>query len=177
MAYKLFEDIWVTINNPQALRDKFVDALKPAYGVDYTIQKTVAKYVDPYNAAVVGLTTVNVINSTGYPEGEHFLIMAMRGLSGANATLAASAWVAGISDALTINGNFNVINSGSVELKNVPFTVFQPGSNYPDSGLFLLEKPIFWKAQTSLQMVASFPTAPSTTNQNIRVELMGIKLI
>lgn len=176
MAYKIFENILAVVNNPHMIRDRFVDALS-YYQADYAVSKTVAFYIDPYNGVAVGNTTLNIINQVSYPESEHFLICGIRGLSGAAASLAQSAWVAGISDALTINGSFNLINSGTTEIKNMPMTAFQPGTNYPDSGLLLLEKPVFWKAQTQLSIQIAWPTAPTTANQNIRFELMGIKLI
>jgi hypothetical protein len=174
--YKIFDAIWTTINNPKALTERFAASLA-AYGAAVSQNKTVAVYVDPYNAAVVSLPVVNIVNAVSYPESEHFLICGIRAFQGAGAALGSVAWTAGISDAIGQNGSFQVNNNGSIELKNVPLTAFQPGSGYPDSGLFILEKPIFWKAQSQLTITLSFPTVPSTTNLAMRFELMGIKLI
>lgn len=174
---RLTENTLYVINNPALLKKQFVDALL-AYGADYDVAKTVAMYVDPYQAVVVGATTVDFVPAaTIYPKGEHFLITAIRALAGAAATLAATVWVAGIADGLTQNGNWVLTNNGSVELKNQPWTVFQPGSNSPDSGLFMLPKPVMWISQTNLKLTGFWTVAPTTANYNARVELVGIKLI
>jgi hypothetical protein len=174
---RITENILFVINNPNLVRDKFVKSLD-AYGCSYDQAKTVSMYADPYQAAVVGQTTVNFISSSfQYPQSEHFLICAVRAFSGANATLASTAWVAGISDALTLAGSFTLVNNGTVELKAQPYTLFQPASNSPDAGLFILPKPVMWKAQTSLAMAGNWTVAPTTTNQNLRFEFIGIKLI
>jgi hypothetical protein len=177
MAYKIFENTFAVLNNPGLVKKSFVAALKSEYGVDYSIAKTVAVYIDPYNATVVNLPVVNIMNAVSYPENEHFLILGIRALQGAGAALGSIAWTAGITDAIAQNGNFNLNNSGTTEIKNMPLTAFQPGSNYPDSGLLLLEKPIFWKAQTQITTQLTFPTVPATANLAIRFEVMGIKLI
>jgi hypothetical protein len=148
-------------------------------GAEIKQNKTVADFMVGYNAVLVSVTNVNWITGTSqsYPESEHFLISSLRGLDAANATLAASAWVAGWGDGLSMNGTFSVTNNGTQALLNMPHTIFQKGTNSPDAGWFTLASPILWVGQTVMNITTTFATAPTTANQNGRIELHGIKLI
>ena len=111
-----------------------------------------------YNALCTGLASVKIINGAFFPDSEHFMIVGIRALSGSNATLGSTDWLASITDPIAKNGTFSVDNGGTTELKDMPLTVFQTGANDPDQGVFLLPKPIFWKGQTQLSLTLNFPT-------------------
>jgi hypothetical protein len=165
------------IKNPRLLVNQFMNYMDEL-NIPYNNAKTLATFVWPSQAAVVGLSNVTFFN-TSFPDSEHFMIVGIRALTGANATLAATAWTPGISDALTQNGSISIINNGTQELKDFPLTKFVLSTNNNDAeaGSIVLDKEIFWLGQTTLALNANFPTAPTTVNQNLRFELEGIKLI
>ncbi len=147
-------------------------------GYEITQSKTWSKFVAPFQIIGLGATNLQLIPaSTQYPDSEHFIVTAIRWYQGANATLAATAWTPGIAAGDVQNGKFDVVNSGTVVIKDMPFCPFSQGTNNADGGYLYLPKPIVWLGQTSLQIPASFPVALSTANVNLRVELFGLKLI
>lgn len=166
------------VANPKFATRLFVEHAN-ALGVEITQNKTLATFTAAFNAVVVGNTTVNFIPKAQqqFPDGEHFLVTSIRMFQGANATLAQTAWTAGITDALFQNGDLTLTNNGTQELLTLPFTRFQPGTNWPESGWLYLSKPIMWVAQTNLAVTGNFTTASATANLNGRLELTGLKLI
>lgn len=180
LSDKLFQ-----VGNPRWTLKRFIEfCAVEGIAIDQT--KTVSDFMVPLNGILVGQTSVNFTanapfssstTALQYPQSEHFVITAIRGLAGANATLAATAWVAGWSDALSINGYFTINNNGTNVIQNTRFTVFQPGSNSPDAGWLYLSKPIILVGQTNLTVTGSWTTAPTTANQNGSIELHGLKLI
>ncbi|MDX2195712.1 MAG: hypothetical protein NW207_04785 [Cytophagales bacterium] len=174
----LFETLILNLTQPDAILNALAAYIKKQ-NLTYDNAKVFAKYVEGSNRVVVSLTNQTWFQDVTFPQSEHFIVLALRVLSGANATLAASAWLPGVADALTINGSISLTNNGVVFLKNLPLTVFPLSTNNADieAGFFILEKPILWQAQTSLSILATWATAPSTANQNLRFELWGYKLI
>lgn len=148
-----------------------------AYTLDYNQAKTIAKTVFFYNAVVVGNPIVNFLVNGQNPASEHFMISAIKMYDGANAVLLSTNWALGVSDSLGKQGQLTINNAGTNEIINLPFTQFIPATNDSSSGLFILEKPIVWKAQTNLNIQAFFTTAVVTATYNMRIELIGIKMV
>jgi hypothetical protein len=119
------------------------------------------------------------VNGGSYNDSEHFLILGLRVLQGANAVLNATAWATGVTDALALNGRITLENNGTQELKDIPLTQFaaSTGNADLDSGTLIIEKPILWIGQTPLAVRATFPTVLATATLNMRVELIGFKMI
>lgn len=161
-------------------------------GVPSSQKKTLAKFTAYCNAVAVGQTQIafnfpgdiNGAVSGGtsgatYNDSEHFFILGLRHLQGANATLNATAWATGITDALSLNGRLTLENNGTQELKDIPLTQFvaSTGNADLDSGTLILEKPVLWVGQTPLVVRTTFPTVLSTATLNHRIELIGFKMI
>jgi hypothetical protein len=148
-------------------------------GLSYNTSKTLAMYVFAYNAVAVGATTINFIPAAAQtnPVDEHMMITEVDMYDGASATLAATNWALGVSDALGKQGLLSITAQGTLVLKELPLTQFIPAANDADSGKFQLLKPIMWKGQTPLTAFANYLVAPATANYNLRLELVGLKLI
>lgn len=174
--YVIFQTIFTNFFQPNAWVPK-IKMWLDTFGLDYNQQKTLAKYVAYYNGAVATQTTVKFADAVVNNASEHFMIIAVRVLDGAAATLAATDWALGCSNALAKNGTFSIVNNKSTELSDIPFTEFIPAAGDSGSGVLILEKPIMWVAQTGLSAIGSWITAPTTTNYNMRIELIGIKMI
>jgi len=165
------------IANPKFSTLQFVENARQN-GIIISQNKTVAAFRAGFNKLVTGQQATNFVDPTfSYPDGEHFMITAIRGFQGINAVLGATAWTAGVTDGLGMNGQFTMTNNGTQELKDMPFTVFQPGTNSPDAGWLILPKPIWWKAQTNMLFQGAWATAPATATLNFRVEFHGLKMI
>lgn len=157
-------------------------------GIEIQASKSLVDLVLPSNSVAVTFATItqndfqSVITGTSntsgtFPQDEHVLVLGMRVLTGASATLAATAWATGISDAALLNGRYQ-INSNNVMKGQGVATEFTQSTNNADlrSGIKLFNNPIFWKAQTPLQVVWTFPAATATANLNLRTELIALKL-
>ncbi len=176
--FAIFQAMWNNYFNPGIWLLQIENWLK-FYNLKYDIIKTLATTVFSFNGIAVGATTLPMIPLTRQqnPDSEHFMIQAIRLFDGANATLGETDWALGISDALAKQANITITNAGSVELFELPLREFIPATNDSSSGTFLLAKPIMWKGQTSLTAVITFPTAPTTANYNVALDLIGMKLI
>lgn len=179
--FALFQAIWNNYFNPNAwigLQSVNVIAWLKMFNLDYNNSKTLATNIFSYNAVAVGQTIVNLTPAgTQNPDSEHFMIQAIQFYDGANATLNATDWALGISDALGKQGLLTITNAGSIELKNFPLRKLIPATGDSGSGMFLLPKAIMWKGQTELVISVSFPTAPATALYNIGIDIIGLKLI
>lgn len=157
-------------------------------GLTIKASKSLVDLVLPCNSVAVSNATItqsdfqSVITGTSvtsgsFPQDEHCLVLGMRVLTGASATLAATAWTTGISDAALLNGRYQ-INANNVMKSQGVATEFTQSTNNADlrSGIKLFNNPIFWLAQTPLQVVWTFPTATATANLNLRTELIALKL-
>lgn len=167
----------MNLANPNFVRDEFVKNYLTQMGVELTQNKVVSTFRKAYNAAVAGLNSVKIVNADQFPDSEHFAIFGIRALDGIHAALNSTDWMASISNGIAKNGLFSADNGGTTEIKDMPLTAFQSGTNDPQAGVLLLPKPLFWKGQTQLTITLSFPTVVATANYNLRFELIGIKLI
>jgi hypothetical protein len=125
-----------------------------------------------------GATSGGVAGST-YPDSEHFLIVGIKVYQGVAASLNQTPWLQGITDPLLLAGRMTINNNGTQVGKDTPLTRFPNSATNADldGGYIQLDTPIFWVGQTSLFVGLIFPTATAVANQNIRVELIGLKLI
>lgn len=166
--------------NKWIITDVFAQWLASYGNLQYDQSKTIAKTVSYFQKAIVGATTMEFLQGQAEqqnPASEHFQINAIQVYTGAAATLNQTDWARGVTDALTKNGGFIIKNNNSDETEEIPFTQFIPATNDASSGLFILDKPIMWVAQTPLLVTGKWPTAIATANLNMRIELVGIKLI
>lgn len=166
-----------------------------------TLEKRVADTALYDSQVAVGKTTINLFGggtsawasansnmpSQNYQnaEGEHMIILSLRGYEGAAGTISASTWKPGFSDVALINGNLDIFNNGIRVTRNLPLANFNSnalgaafaGVTSDDQGYFYLAEPICWKAQTTCNVVVTLPAASAVTNQNIRLEYHGLQLI
>jgi hypothetical protein len=118
-------------------------------------------------------------------ESEHFVILGIRAYQGANATVAATDWQPGISDALGKQGLMQVVSNGVRVLRAIPLTNFFPnalsataaGVTSDSQGFNYLSEPIAWLAQTTCELQVQWGTAPATANLNMRFEYHGMQFI
>lgn len=182
MNLSRWQNIWNNYFQPRAYVLNVKNWLE-IWDLSYVTSKTLAVNVFAYNAVAVGNTTVNfmaaptILSPQQNAADEHMMITEIDFYDGAAATLNATPWALGITDALGKQGYLSVSNSGTIELKNLPLTQFIPATNDSDSGKFQLNKPIMWVAQTDLIAQITYPTAPATANYNVRMEIVGLKLI
>ncbi|MFN0048205.1 MAG: hypothetical protein ACKVOU_03660 [Cytophagales bacterium] len=134
------------------------------------------KFVAEIKAAVVGLTNVVLFNSQ-FPSSEHFIITAIRVLQGASATPQVAAYTPGIADGTVQAGLMNIVNNGVVNLKQMPLSVFNQGTNDPSAGFLCLDRPIVWAGQTDLAVNLTWAVAPTLALGCLSVQLWGVKLI
>ncbi len=154
--------------------------------------KTLAPFTAFVNAVAVGQTSIQMnfpdgtfgatsggVSGSTYPDSEHFLVIGVKLYQGANASLQATPWAQGISDAALLAGRLTINNNGTLVGKDMPLTRFPNSTtnNDLDGGYVQLDVPIAWVGQTSLFATLSFPNATATANLNIRMELIGLKLI
>lgn len=161
-------------------------------GIKINQDKTVAPFTAYVNAVAVSQTSIQFnfpdgtfgttsggVSGSTYPDSEHMLIVGIRVLQGASATLALSPWVQGVADPNILNGRMTLNNNGTIALKDVPLSRFpvSTGNADLDGGYYQLDQPIAWVGQTSLFVNVAIPTATAVANTNLRMELVGIKLI
>ena len=167
---------------PTGYSQAFLDYLKRA-GINYSQNKTLSQYTTFQSSVAVSNAVVTHDNfadtaSGQYADGEHFLVLGMRVLTGANASLTATPWVQGISDTALLNGRYVFNNNGTTE--KIGYTTEFPLSTNlatTEAGVIYLNKPLIWVGQTKLSVQYTFTAATATANLNIRTELFGWKLI
>ncbi len=150
-----------------------------ANGVNIT--KAISKTLDTNHSIVekqvAGSSRLSYFSEIKPQENEHFVVMGMRFLDGANSTLLSTAWVGGVDDPLAMQGQFDVLSNGLRVAKEKPLLDFTTAEEEADAGWNLLPMPILWEAQTDLELNIVFPAAPTTTDYNLAAELWGWKLI
>ncbi len=163
-----------------------------------TLPKQVADFVIYNSQIAVGNKTIQFFQgaydannsnmpqgSFSLPESEHAVVLGFRFLEGTNATVAATDWKFGVSDAIAKNGTLTVQSNGTTYLTKMPLTEFNPntlgatvaGVTSDDQGMFWLMEPIIWLGQTDLSCNVNFVSAPATANYNLRLEVVGIRFI
>lgn len=121
-------------------------------------------------------------NTFQLPQSEHAIILGIRFMEGANATLQATNWNYGVGDAIAKNGVYDVVVNGVKQATKVPFTVHLPGLvanglTTDDEGMNWLMEPIVFPAQQEIAIQASFQAAIATATYNLRCELHGVRFI
>jgi len=119
------------------------------------------------------------------PNSEHMLILGVKMLSAANASVPASDWQPGVEDAALKNGQLDIQVNGVKQITSLPLTAFDPneisattsGRTDGGRGMFYLYEPIVLLGQQQLVANAKFPTGSGTANINLRMELHGIRFI
>lgn len=187
----LLNSVVFDLSNPDIMKQQFVKYCA-SKGIKINQDKTLAVFTAYVNAVAVGNANINFnfpdgsfgvtnggLAGSTYPDSEHMLILGVKMLSGVNASLPATAWVQGVTDAATLNGRIAINNNGTIVLKDLPVTRFPASTNNADldGGFVALDVPLFWVGQTTLFVNALFPTATAVANSNLRVELIGLKLI
>ena len=177
-------------------KNNYVDAIAQQFALRwnrlgfYEGTKLIAAYQAVDQAVAVSQTTINLFNgsnvlfpfASGFPKDEPFTVTAIEICTGANATLAATQWGAGISDAALMQGTLTFTVNGSVVLKQIPLSAFKKSDAsavYADvnAGILPLAIPIDIQPQAAFAMQIAIPTASATANLNIRAVLHGVKAI
>lgn len=116
------------------------------------------------------------------PQSEHMIIMGIRIMDGAGATINAIDWQPGVRDAAAKNAQMKVLMNGQVVSTAIPLTVFDPnqlaatvaGSTDENRGFFFFTEPLVLLGQTQLQIQVQTFSAPAA-NYSLRIELHGIR--
>jgi hypothetical protein len=112
------------------------------------------------------------------PQSEHFVIYAVRILTGTSDTETDVLYTPGNStgDIGLSNTVATVNNNNITELKNYPLTEALSDLTTRDQGLIMLDEPILWGGQTELKVTLNLKAGAYTTLA-VRIELLGIGLI
>lgn len=181
---------------PGTLVSLMTNFFQANYGLS-DLPKTAADFVLYDQLAVVGLTSANFFSgaysvarsnfpgSFVLPQGEHAIITGIKLLSGANATVTATDWQPGVGDALTKQGLITISINGQIVTTQLPITVFDPnalsataaGNTSENRGYFYFYEPLVLLGQQQISVNVTWGTAPTTANQNLRVELHGVRFI
>lgn len=162
------------------------------------LPKVVADYIIFDQLAAVGQTNLQFFNGqyttarSNFPGGsfvapnsEHMLILGIKFLSGANATVNATDWQPGVEDAALKNATMDVQVNGIKQMTGLPLTAFDPnelsattaGRTDGGRGMFYLYEFITLLGQQQLVINVNIPTASATANLNLRAELHGVRFI
>jgi hypothetical protein len=165
----------LALENPQYWQKQFAQFLE-AMGINSEIPKTLATFAD-FGAATLATLQAATIYDNITDANEHFLIFGFQLLDGSNATLSATDWVPGISDASAKNGNLTIANNGTDEVR-LPLTTFVPETqNEAQQTVWYLPKPVFQIGQTPLKARVELPAVPLTADYNLAFQPFGFKLI
>jgi len=115
-------------------------------------------------------------NSFTLPDGEHFVMTAIRVLYGVGATIDQIDWDYGATVQVLKNATFQLINNNISQINLMPLTVANPELTTDDQGFIYFLYPILWKAQTYIQINMTTKSAP-VANGSARLEVHGIGLI
>lgn len=174
-------------SNPMKFKKLFQQYLA-ANDVKISLPKVIAETVyydqQPLGAAAgiteffKGAVDPNNTNLLNYqrPESEHDIILGIRLLDAAAATIQDSAWAYGAVAAAVLNGNYSMTINGQKILDKIPGTAHNTNLTTDDQGVIWLSEPAVWLAQTNLLVQFETLSAP-VANQNLRIELIGIGLI
>jgi hypothetical protein len=176
------------LSRPDEFRSAVIDFFQ-SNGVKVTLDKTIAERIlydqQILNAAAgvtnffTGAITANNSNmgdSYTPPEGQHFIILGIRLLNGVNAALNATAWTFGANVAANLQATYDFTSNGVKVLQAVPGTAHNPNLTTDDQGVLWLTEPVFWRAQTKIDLPFTTLTAP-VANSNLRFELIGVGLV
>lgn len=172
------------VQNPSGFFS-LLNSLIGFYKLKNELNKIWADYVAFHSKLVVSLDTVTFFTdvtdsnqiSVDRPQGEHFIITAIKFLEGANASVPATAWTEGMSTADMKNGQFDININGVDVLEDMPNSRSVEADEDVASGFMALKIPLVWGGQQQLKLPVAFAVAPATANQNMRIELYGFALI
>lgn len=177
------------MENPTAFRDALIEYFA-SNGAKVTQNKIVADNIIYDQRVGVGSNNITFFDGTfnadntniqggSYvrPDGEHFLVLGMRVLTGASATLKDTDWSYGSGDAIVKAGDLTILNNTEIVLRNFPCTAFNPNLTTDDEGTFWFSEPMIWRGQTSFTINWKGKSAIATANMNVRVELIGVQFI
>jgi len=165
---------------------------------DITIPKTVADFAIFDQLVAVGQTTLQFFNGqfttarSNFPGGafvapnsEHMLVLGLKLYEGANATVNATDWAPGVSDAALKNATLDVFINGQKVVTQLPLTMFDPnelsatnsGRTDDGRGVFYFYEPLVVLGQQIITIQVNIPTASAVANLNLRAEIQGIRFI
>lgn len=170
--------------NPGAFKQAFLDFAR-ANKAKVDLDKSIGELALYDQQAVAGVTDIrffvgeatpartNLQNSFTRPDGEHMVIVAFRVLDGVNASVQETDWSTGASQASIKNGTMTVQANGVTYLQGMPLSEATDETTDETRGTIWLTEPIFWQAQTRLQVDVNFPAAPAV-NTNLRLVAVGV---
>ncbi|MEO5350788.1 MAG: hypothetical protein H7836_14255 [Magnetococcus sp. YQC-3] len=145
--------------------------------------------VIPFQAQTVSaLTSINFFDNTTGLSGnfnvqggfrsanEHIAVYAIRICSAVSATLSASDWAPGLTEATAQNGTLTLTVAGTNVLRSIPLDIFNgDGSESSELGVYNLNAPILIPAQQPVTANISLPAA-GLLNLNVKIELLSFGL-
>lgn len=186
-----------TKGNPGTMAALMTNFFKANYG-DITIPKVVADFAIFDQLVAVGQTTLQffqgqyTVARSNFPGGqfvapnsEHMLILGIRWMEAASATVNASDWQPGVSDAALKNATYDVFVNGQKVVTAMPLTTSDPnelsatnsGRTDDGRGMYYLYEPLVVLGQQIITIQVNIPTASATANLNLRCEIHGIRFI
>jgi len=185
-----------TKGNPGTLVSLMTNFFRANYG-EMTLPKTAADFVLYDQLAIVGQTQVNFFqgsyapNRSNFPgqfilpQSEHAIILGVRVLMGANASVPATDWQPGAGDAIGKQGLMNISINGQIVLTQMPLTAFDSnalsataaGETDENRGFFFFYEPLVLLGQQQITSQIQWTGAPATPNLNMRLELHGVRFI
>lgn len=145
--------------------------------------------VIPFQAqTVAALTSINFFDNTTGQTGnfnvqggfrsanEHIAVYAIRICSGVNASVTATDWAPGLTEATAQNGTLTLTVAGTNVLRSIPLDIFNgDGSESSELGVYNLNAPILIPAQQPVTANISLPAA-GLANLNVKIELLSFGL-
>lgn len=107
-----------------------------------------------------------------FPNSEHMVVTHIRALSGVNATLSLTQWVAGIIDAGLLNSTWRLDINGMTLYDDMPMDMFTQSVEQNDSGYFSLPSPVAWFGQSKAEIIVK-TGAGVVASTNVKFELSG----
>jgi hypothetical protein len=153
-----------------------------------TFNKNIGDVI-PFQAQTVeALTSISFFDNTTGQTGnfnvqggfrsanEHIAVYAIRICSGVNASVTATDWAPGLTEATAQNGTMTLTVAGTNVLRAVPLDIFNgDGSESSELGLYNLNAPIIIPAQQPVTCTLTLP-APGLADLNVKIELLSFGL-
>lgn len=176
------------MSNPKKFEEILVNYMN-AYGCKVTNYKSIGEVCVFHQLPVVaagvykffqGVPSSTSSNMTGNgfqrSQSEHMIIMAIRIMTGNNATIQATDWSFGAALATIKNGQFDLNVNGTTMTKAMPNSKACEDVTDSTQGYIGLTLPIVWPAQTDLRLDLTTLSA-GAANDNARYELHGFGLL
>ncbi len=166
---------WLHANKVEVSIEKVLMDMVLFHEIQYVAGQTQYKFFQGSVAATANSIT-NVVGSFARNQGEAFIIVGIRVMTGVNASLAATAWTYGATDATVQNATYDYINNTTQVLRNMPCTTSNPNLTTDDEGIHWLSEPLLWVGNTPIQLNLNLLNGLAVANTNIRFELIGFGL-